>query len=363
MLKSQINSKMKKTILDNNSDRKAPLYKSLKRHITFFFKYLTIRKCVNIILALIEFKLKISISKSFPIYIRFEVSSICNLRCSGCLLGGAENYSIERKKNKITSLDDFKIAIKDFLPYLLKINLYDEGEPFLNKDVTKIVNFLNENKVATCISSNFSLKFSDKDLIDIVDSKLDHLIIAVDGIDPETYSQYRIGGDFNLVINNIQRLTTLIKQRNSQLKVEFQYLEFKNTIIDKKVVEKLAESLGVWKFTIIQNCNRTGWEASFFKGHPEDRKKLGCYYIWLSGSIISNGSYFACDFGEDFGMESIGFAKKFKKDKLRNHKSIVNLRKSFTRKGELSEICNKCPQFAKKNRKINLEEQNIPVEL
>lgn len=342
---------MKTSLLDNESTEKSTLRKSLVRHASFFSKYLTIRKSINLLLCFIEFKLKLVKCKSFPVYIRYEVSSVCNLRCSGCALGGAENNSSEMDKNKLTSVVDFKNSIKDFLPYLLKVNLYDEGEPFLNKEITDIVKHLNDNKVASCISSNFSLKFSDVDLFKIIDSGLDHLIVAVDGIDQESYSKYRIGGDFDLVISNIQKLTSLIKKKNSPLKVEFQYLEFDDNKINRNDVKKIAESLDVWKFTIIKNCSRKGWEASFFKGHSEQRKQLGCYHIWFSSSILSNGSYFACDFGEDHGMDKVGKALDFKNKKLRNHVNIVNLRKSFTRNGKLENPCIKCPQFAKRDKR------------
>jgi len=163
--------------------RTSSLHKSLKRHAFFFLKYLTVKKTINLILCFFEFKLKIIRCKSFPVYIRFEVCSVCNLRCSGCPLGGVENMSVEKQKEKVTSLIEFKKSINDSIPYLLKINLYDEGEPFLNKEINDIVKYLNQNKVATCISSNFSLKFSDIDLNDIINSGLDHLVIAVDGID------------------------------------------------------------------------------------------------------------------------------------------------------------------------------------
>jgi MoaA/NifB/PqqE/SkfB family radical SAM enzyme len=327
------------------------LHKSLKRHASFFFKYLTVKKTINLILCFFEFKLKIVKCNSFPVYIRFEVCSVCNLRCSGCSLGGVENMSVEKHKNKVISLIEFKKSINDFIPYLLKINLYDEGEPFLNNEITDIVKYLNQNKVATCISSNFSLKFSDTDLNDIIDSGLDHLIISVDGIDQESYSKYRIGGNFSLVISNIRRLTSFIKEKNSTLKVEFQYLEFVDSTIDRIAVKKLAESLDVWKFTVKTNCSRNGWIDAFFKGTSDQRKNLGCYHIWFSGSILSNGTYFACDFGEDIGMEKIGHAMDFSKNNLRNHSNIVNLRKSFTQDGKLSEICTKCPQFARKEKR------------
>ena len=156
----------------------------------------------------IEMFSKRSILLSNPCYIRVEVSPYCNLSCPGCLLGGAHlsESNPKHRKEKVMSLSLFKESVKDLLPYLIKINLYDEGEPLLNKSLPAIINYLHKNKVATCVSSNFSLKISDEYMAELLSSGLDHLIIALDGITQKSYSKYRKGGDLSLVISNLERL-------------------------------------------------------------------------------------------------------------------------------------------------------------
>lgn len=337
---------MKELILNIGS--KSNLKRSFDRHLYFFLKYLSFKKFYNLCIAFIEFKLKIANCKSFPAYLRFETSSVCNLRCAGCAIGGATNKSIAQNSNAFVSFDNFKKNIADFLPYLLKVNLYDEGEPLLNKEIYKIISYLNSQNVCSCISTNFSIKFSENDLKNLVESKLDHLIIALDGYDQESYSKYRIGGDFQLVMQNLSNLQKLITQYNSPMKIETQYIEFPDSDIEtREKVKDLASSLNVWRHTVIEKGSREGWEGYYFKGTPDQRRELGCYYIWFSGSILTNGEYYCCDFGEDTGMEVIGNAADFKTKNLHNNEFTKNIRKSF-KKGELNKICAICPQTSKK---------------
>ena len=335
--------------LNANIRTQSNMRRSLERHFTFLFKYLTLTKFFNLLLALIEFIFRFSKCKSFPVYLRFEVSSVCNLKCQGCSIGGVKNNSLSQKKNAFISYVKFVQSINDFIPYLLKVNLYDEGEPFLNKDIYKIISYLHNNKVCTCISSNFSLNFSDEDFVNLIESNLDHLVIALDGFDQESYARYRIGGKFDLVVNNIQRLNYFIKKYNSPLRIETQYLEFSDSNPNARLkVTELAASLEVWRHSIIENGSRYGWEGYYFKGSQKERQKLGCYYIWFSGSILTTGKYYCCDFGEDTGMYAIGNAEYFKSKNLHNNQQTIVLRKSF-KNGQLNEICRKCPQTVKQS--------------
>ena len=55
-------------------------------------------------------------------------------------------------------------------------------------------------------------------------SGLRKLIISLDGIDQDTYSAYRINGNFNTVIDGIKNVTEAKRRNNSSLKIEIQFL-------------------------------------------------------------------------------------------------------------------------------------------
>lgn len=288
---------------------------------------------------------KRSILHSHPIYLRVEVCPYCNLRCPGCLLGGLNmsESNPDHRKSGAMKYEVFKDSIKDFIPYLFRVWLYDEGEPLLNKDIYKILYYLNKNNVGTCVSSNFSFPMSNDNLEELINSGLQHLIISVDGATQESYSQYRIGGNLNLVLSNIQRLQSLLNQKkNKHLKVEIQFLEFDHNKSDREQMCKIAKELGVWRLTIIEGCSVDGIDVKQVIT-KEKKYNKGCYEIWLGTTINSIGELGTCDYGEDFGIPNIGMAKDYRIGKLRNHKSLIQLRKSFGERSiPLHDICQNC---------------------
>ena len=198
-------------ILSGEIKKKSTMFWNIRKHFTFFPKHMTLRKFVNTSVCILEMMLKRSFLYSHPLYLRIDVCPYCNLRCEGCIrsIGDISGIQSNSSKPVIMKYEEFKDAIRDFVPYLLKANLYDHGEPLLNKDIYKMISYLSNNNVSTCISSHFFFNFPNKTIENILDCGLEHLIVAVDGTTQESYSQYRKGGDLYLVLNNIKRLLSM----------------------------------------------------------------------------------------------------------------------------------------------------------
>jgi radical SAM protein with 4Fe4S-binding SPASM domain len=103
------------------------------------------------------------------------------------------------------SLDTFKKVI-DKIPSLQHIDLFNWGEPFLNPDIFNMIRYAKENNIVVEIHTNFSFTKNDDFFRDIISSGLDRLWISLDGATQETYSQYRVNGDFSLALSNIRTL-------------------------------------------------------------------------------------------------------------------------------------------------------------
>lgn len=324
------------------------MFRSLKRHYSTILNYTTVLKVYNIFILIIEMQFKRINLHSHPCYIRVEVSPYCNLRCPGCILGGAPSNETnpEHRNDKMMSVALFKKSVESLLPYLVKVNLYDEGEPLLNKNLPAMIRHLHDNKVATCVSTNFSINLSDSYLEELLLSGLDHLIVAVDGITQENYEKYRKGGDLSLVINNLKRIVALQQRSKNSLKIEIQFLEFPHNKQDRLGVAELAKSLGVWRFCVKENSSPMSWEENKFRGTQDERRKRGCYQLWISSTINSIGEIGCCDYGEDHGIPNIGNASEYMEKNLRNHQLLLELRESFkTRSKALHPVCCHCSQY------------------
>jgi len=153
-----------------------------------------------------------------PWSVSIEPVNFCNLKCKACPSG---KNQLLRKKSKM-SLIDFKNHIDEIKDTTLNLFLYFQGEPFLNQDCIEMIKYANQNKIFTCTSTNAQL--IDKILAkQIVESKLDKIIISLDGFDQESYQKYRVSGQFSKVIEAINYINFFkkeLKQRTPYLEIQ-----------------------------------------------------------------------------------------------------------------------------------------------
>ena len=121
-----------------------------------FLKTVTICKVFNELLLRISFLF----SNIFKIYthwgkpesISIEPTNICNLRCPECASG---NDSLTRKKTSLTP-DDFYKIIDSTYKHLSYLQLFFQGEPFLNSNIYDFIKYAKilKNLISSLLRKN-----------------------------------------------------------------------------------------------------------------------------------------------------------------------------------------------------------------
>ena len=299
---------------------------------------LNFKRLFNIICLLTEIKLKKTKLKSRPIIAKINTFPFCNLKCPGCF--GKKNHV--RSRNILT-LDQYKQIIDKISDYLMLVILYDEGEPLLNNDICRIVEYTNNLNISTSISSNFSLELSDQVIEELVLSGLDRLRIAIDGMSQEVYERYRVHGKVSLVKKNLERIIIEKRRHNRKTPViEMQYLNFGYNAHQLEEAKQYGQSLGVDEFTTFSAQADDFWIP--YSGEATDRIKMGCSWVWGSLYVSNNGNIFPCHYGEDNDMDAIGSIFEDSLENLWNNSYLQNLRKSFQKnQPPFYEMCQQCP--------------------
>ena len=165
-------------------------------------------KLFNYILIKIQSSyLKNSFVFGYPYIAFIDPSNNCNYKCPLCPSGRAEKL-----RNKcIMEFEDFKMVINQIGKYLYSLHLYNWGEPFLNKDLVKMIRYAKKFDIMVTVSTNLSI-LDEKLANDIIASDLDYLIVSLSGITNESYSKYHIGGNLTRVRNNLTLLVDMKKQ-------------------------------------------------------------------------------------------------------------------------------------------------------
>ena len=277
-----------------------------------------------------------------PISASIEPANYCNLSCPHCPTG----RKLIEKIDKRLTLNDFKQYIDSLLPELMYLNLYFQGEPLLNKDLPDMIRYASDKGVFTCVSTNGTAL--TEDIIKCLSkSGVGRFIICLDGATAESYSKYRIGGNFNKVINGI---SLSVKYG---LPVEVQCLLLSTTENEIDELKSLCKSLGVKKlvfkkaqfyedFLVPKNPRflRYKRDASG-KLIPKTKLKNKCWRIFSTIVIDVDGNVPACCFDKS-GKYSFGNLKDSSLEEVWLGENAMRFRKAIFKNRKGIDICNNC---------------------
>lgn len=171
-----------------------PLYRYL---IGSYFKFLTIGKCLE-----------------FPRTLQIQTQSFCNGRCSIC-----PYPTVSKKLDQGTMEWDLfaKITNESARESLLSIVLLElHNEPLLDTKVfdrVKHIKSISPDKSCVIVINGELLdRFN---LIDIMQSNLDHMIISLNAHSKEIYKITNIGLNYDKVMKNVSRLLSSQSMRQN----------------------------------------------------------------------------------------------------------------------------------------------------
>ena len=281
-----------------------------------------------------------------------EPTNRCNFSCPLCDKGSGR---LSRPEG-IMSPEDLEKILLGAGPGLKMALLWNQGEPFINNKLTKMIRNLRERGIFTIVSTNGSLVSRNAE--DIVASGLDELIISLDGSRKETYDLYRKGGDFDKIIAGVKRLAE-VRGNSSKPLISLQFLLLKHNIDEIEEFKRLKKETGadrvLWK--TVQVSNRS--EADEYL--PEDTqytryesrsdlrvKKRGfdCRRIIYSAVIDWNGNLVPCCFDKNEN-HVIGNVLQDGFSKVWFGREMMKFRQDIAA-GNLPEMCYNCTEGLKR---------------
>jgi MoaA/NifB/PqqE/SkfB family radical SAM enzyme len=173
------------------------------------------------------------------------------------------------------SFDSFKRIVDMFPDSFILQPFSSRGEPFLNREIYKMLSYAASKNIYITVTSNFSVIDAEK----FLETQADEIQASIDSINPDRFRKIRVNGDFNLVVRNLRKLIELKRKRN-----------YKKPIISLKMVvmkENFDEVEDVMNFGIKEGIERFyidtvfatewfGYEIAGSDGKPskEDIEKL-----------------------------------------------------------------------------------------
>ena len=320
---------------------------------------LTLNKLVNLFYVWFSYYFskhtKRNFSKGLPISLAIEPTTSCNLRCPECPSG------LRQFTRPIGMLQPlfFKKTIDDVYKELLYLTFYFQGEPYLNPHFLEMVKYASDKKIYTSTSTNAHY-LTPEMALKTVHSKLDKLIISIDGTTQETYEQYRIGGMLSKVIEGTKNIVLAKKELQSKTPhVIFQFLVVKPNEHQLYEVKQLAKELGVDEVVF-----KTAQVYDFKYGNPliPDNIKYSrykknsdgtfsiknkllnqCWRMWSSCVITWDGLVVPCCFDKD-AKHQLGDLRQQNFKDVWISQTYQSFRQAILKSRQEIDICKNCSE-------------------
>ena len=274
-------------------------------------------------------------------FVSIEATNRCMLKCPECVCGSQE---LTREIGNM-SLNDFKKIIDEIYKHTIVLNLYMQGEPYMNKDLGQMIAYAKKKNIFVSISSNAQIipTFKKEELPH-------HLIISADGAKQETYEKYRVGGSLQKVKDFTKGLSDFKQKNNTPLPyVELQFLE-NNYNKDEAEATKLLFSGSYNRFVkkkmqIIHPETGTHFStpnACCNRHVNTSTNSASCYKMLSTTVVTQDGSIVPCcmDKNAQFSYANIKETKIATANKSKESRDFQKL--IISKKNKVS-ICQNCP--------------------
>ncbi|SRR6056297_357171 len=340
--------------------RKLPQLTRMSRHALSVIKHSTPRKLLNLAIVEMEYRLRRTEVRGHPYIIIVDPLNVCNLRCPLCPTGTGD---LDRKQQRM-EWDTFTRTIDEVAPYAYEVNLHNWGESLLHPLIFDMIEYVNSKNIATNMSTNFN-RASDEKIDKLVTSGLEYLILSIDGITQDTYSKYRVRGNVNKVLGNVEKLIKRRRELGSRTPfIEWQFIAFEHNAHELEAAQEMAYAMGVDRFRVIPpgipfaakepEKLKDDWFVKDEEGTVEAFQgdvPTSCFYLYRSITTNPDGGTAPCCivYGD---KNDFGDFKKEKLDDIWNNKKYQSARSLFRKDGRAVEptICDGCHIFKQHGR-------------
>lgn len=252
---------------------------------------------------------KTVVQKGKPAFISIEPTTLCNLHCPECF---TSQPSFTRPKGSM-DLETFERIITETEKYGFYMNLYFQGEPFMNPGLNDFISRAKQSGFYVAVSTNGH--FIDETTAEkLIINKLDRLIISLDGTDAETYNKYRHSGSFEQVVSGIKTIVSAKQKMKSHSPfLELQFLLTRKNQSQKQEIKHFGKDLGVDKVKIkslqlLHFDKSEEWlpkkGSRYFtnkNGVVKTKNKLSnrCFRMWSSCVVSWDGNVIPCCFDKN----------------------------------------------------------------
>jgi MoaA/NifB/PqqE/SkfB family radical SAM enzyme len=177
-----------------------------------------------------------------------EITTHCNLSCEMCV------QRVWEEQKGAMPLETFARLMDDVraLPHPPVIHFGGYGEPMVHPNFLDMVRLAKETGAVVEMTTN-GMMLTRERAEALLDLDLDKLVVSVDGVTPDSYSDIRVNGDLDRVIQNLRYLHQLRMRKwgrhgNPQFAIAF--VAMKSNLHELPELARLASYIGAWEIKV-----------------------------------------------------------------------------------------------------------------
>jgi radical SAM protein with 4Fe4S-binding SPASM domain len=294
-----------------------------------------------------------------PLSYSIEPTNYCNLKCPECPSGTGE---LTRQLGFL-SLENFQQIINQISDTGFYIQLFFQGEPYLNKKLGEMINYAQQKNVYVSVSTNANL-ITQRNITSLMENAPDKIIFSLDGLDEESYQKYRVGGTFQKADDALK----LLVQEKRKLKmrkpfIELQFIVMKQNEHLLQEVKSYSSLRGVdrvvfktMKVSSVKNAVEflpANNKYSRYTIKDGDLKIKGkqlnhCFALWRTAVITWDKRMVPCCFDKDANY-SLGDLSENSISEIWHSTPYQKFRQNILNNRKGINICNNCTEGIKVN--------------
>jgi MoaA/NifB/PqqE/SkfB family radical SAM enzyme len=250
-----------------------------------------------------------------PYMLLVEPTNACNLQCPLCPTG-------RRTLGRPTGMMDMQVyrsLIFQSKHWASQIFLSNYGEPLLHPAITEMVQLAKESGMEVAMASNMHALQADAMADQLIAAGLDFINVSFDGVNQETFQDYRRNGRFEVLVSAVKRLVAAKRRMGSRTPfIELQYIVMRHNESCIDEFRRMADGLGVDGISLkAMSFNNADWGdtevlSEFRKRYPGNKcfhlydveptairwkpgkAKSVCKAPWFTLTILWDGSIVPC---------------------------------------------------------------------
>jgi len=221
----------------------------------------------------------------FPLHIDLEATNKCNLKCEYCYRNTIND------ETGFMGFDLYKKVLDEATTFNLpSIKLNRRGEPLLHNNISKMVKYAKEKGVVDVQFNTNGMLLNEIMSVQLIDSKLDRLIVSLDGATQRTHESIRKGANYSVTVENIKRF---IRIRNEQKK-EKPFVRVQMTV-SKNNEHEVSQLIHNWKDIVNKISFNVRRKPTLFNSDKDnDISHVPCNQIWQRISVLWDGDVVMC---------------------------------------------------------------------